>query len=115
MKEGWKLNIAIMDSGGNLVYFERMDNAFLKSIDIAMLKAETSAGFPFPTKVLEEIAKTRVPGIAHVPGIATFEGGLPVMTADGVHIGSIGVSGARADEDGICAQAGIDAIADELK
>jgi len=115
VQEGWKMNIAIMDAGGNLVYFERMDNAYLKSIDIAILKAETSAGFPFPTKTLEEIAKTRVPGIAHVPGIATFEGGLPVMTASGVHIGSIGVSGARADQDGVCAQAGIDAIANELK
>lgn len=115
MQEGWKMNIAIMDAGANLVYFQRMDNAFLKSVDIAILKAETSAGFPFPTKVLEEIAKTRVPGIAHVPGIATFEGGLPVMTASGVHIGSIGVSGAAAPDDGKCAQAGIDAIADELK
>ncbi len=115
IQEGWKLNIAIMDNGGNLVYFERMDRAFLKSIDIAILKAETSAGFPFSTKVLEEIAATRVPGIAHVPGIATFEGGLPVKTASGEHIGSIGVSGAKAHEDGICAQAAIDAVAEDLK
>jgi uncharacterized protein GlcG (DUF336 family) len=115
MQEGWKMNIAIMDAGGNLVYFQRMDNAFLKSIEIAMLKAGTSAGFPFSTKMVEEIAATRVPGIAHVPGIAAFEGGLPVMTAGGVHIGSIGVSGAAASDDGKCAQAGIDAIADDLK
>ena len=115
IQEGWKLNIAIMDSGGNLVYFERMDRAFLKSIDIAILKAETSAGFPFSTKVIEDIANTRVPGIAHVPGIATFEGGLPVMTSNGEHVGSIGVSGAKAHEDGICAQAAIDAVASDLQ
>jgi uncharacterized protein GlcG (DUF336 family) len=108
------MNIAIMDAGGNLIYFQRMDRAFLKSIEIAILKAETSAGFPFSTKVVEEIAATRVPGIAHVPGVAAFEGGLPVMTASGEHIGSIGVSGAPASDDGICAQAGIDAIAAEL-
>jgi len=56
-----------------------------------------------------------VPGIAHIPGIATFEGGLPIMTADGKHIGSSGVSGASAEQDGICAQAGIDAVKNDLK
>ena len=115
MQEGWKMNIAIMDAGGNLVYFQRMDNAYLKSIEIAQLKAATSAGFPFSSKQLADIAATRVPGIAFVPGVATFEGGLPVMTASGVHIGSIGVSGAASTDDGKCAQAGLDAIAGELK
>lgn len=114
-QEGWRMNIAIMDGGGNLKHFQRMDDAFLKSIDIAMLKAGTSAGFPFSTKQIEEIAATRVPGIAHVPGIATFEGGLPIKTASGVHIGSIGVSGATAQQDGVCAQAALDAIANDLK
>ena len=114
-QEGWKLNIAILDAGGNLKHFVRMDDAFLKSIDIALLKAETSAGFPMSTKQVAEIAATRVPGIAHVPGIATFEGGLPIKTAGGVHIGSIGVSGASAEQDGICAQAALDAVASDLK
>lgn len=114
-QEGWKMNITVMDAGGNLKHFQRMDDAYLKSIEISMLKAGTSAGFPFSTKQVEEIAKTRVPGIAFVPGVATFEGGLPIITASGVHIGSIGVSGARADQDGQCAQAGLDAIADDLK
>lgn len=114
-QEGWKMNIAVMDAGGNLKHFQRMDDSYLKSIEIAMLKAGTSAGFPFSTKQVEEIAATRVPGIAHVPGIATFEGGLPIKTASGVHIGSIGVSGASAQQDGVCAQAGLDAIANDLK
>ncbi|MGH9887536.1 MAG: GlcG/HbpS family heme-binding protein [bacterium] len=115
MQEGWKMNIAIVDSGGNLKYFLRQDDSFLKSIEIAQMKAGTSAGFPFSTKQVGEIAATRVPGIAFVPGIATFEGGLPILTANGKHIGAIGVSGAKADEDGVCAQAGIDAIKDDLK
>lgn len=109
------MNIAILDSGGNLKHFSRMDDSFLKSIDIALIKAETSAGLPFSTKTVGEIAATRVPGIAHIPGIATFEGGLPIMTADGKHIGSIGVSGATAEQDGICAQAAPDAVKNDLK
>jgi uncharacterized protein GlcG (DUF336 family) len=114
-QEGWKMNIAIVDSGGNLKYFLRQDDSFLKSIEIAQMKAGTSAGFPFSTKQVAEIAATRVPGIAFVPGVATFEGGLPIITADGKHIGAIGVSGATSEQDGMCAQAGVDAIKDDLK
>lgn len=113
-QEGWRMNIAIMDNGGNLKHFARMDDSFQKSIQIAMMKAETSAGFPFSTKQVEDILQ-RVPGLAHVPGIAAFEGGLPIVTAAGHHIGSIGVSGATAQQDGVCAQAAIDAVKDHLK
>ena len=114
-QEGWKMNISIVDSGGNLKYFVRQDDSFLKSIEIAHLKAGTSAGFPFSTKQVGEIAATRVPGIAHVPGIATFEGGLPIMSGDGKHMGAIGVSGASAEQDGVCAQAALDAVKGDLK
>ncbi|HEX4985219.1 MAG TPA: heme-binding protein [Burkholderiales bacterium] len=113
-QEGWKMNIAIVDSGGNLKYFLRQDDAFLKSIEIAQLKAGTSAGFPFSTKQIGEIAQ-KVPGIANVPGIVTFEGGLPILTADGRQVGAIGVSGGTAEQDGSCAQAGIDATKSDLK
>lgn len=112
--EGWRMNIAILDDGGNLKYFERMDGSFMGSIQIAQLKANTSASFPFSTKTLGEITQ-RVPGIAFVPGIVTFEGGLPIKTASGEHIGAIGVSGATGEQDGICAQAGLDAVKDDLK
>ncbi|HYJ20215.1 MAG TPA: heme-binding protein [Burkholderiales bacterium] len=113
-QEGWKMNIAIVDSGGNMKYFLRQDDSFLKSIEIAQMKAGTSAGFPFSSKQIAEIA-TKIPGIAFVPGIATFEGGLPILTADGKHIGAIGVSGASAEQDGMCAQAALDAVKAELK
>jgi uncharacterized protein GlcG (DUF336 family) len=92
-----------------------MDGSFLGSVQIAQLKANTSASFPFSTKMVGEIVQTRVPGLAHVPGIATFEGGLPIKTAGGEHIGSIGVSGATAEQDGVCAQAALDAVKDDLK
>ncbi|MFO1321826.1 MAG: heme-binding protein [Burkholderiales bacterium] len=112
--EGWRMNIAILDDGANLKYFERMDGSFLGSVQIAQLKANTSASFPFPSKLLGEIAQ-RIPGIAFVPGLVTFEGGVPVKTASGEHIGSIGVSGASAEQDGQCAQAALDAVKDDLK
>ena len=113
--EGWKMNIAILDDGGNLKYFMRMDGAFRGSIQIAQLKANTSTMFPFSTKRAGEIVEQRVPGLAFVPGLVTFEGGLPIMTGSGEHIGAIGVSGAAADQDGVCAQAALDAVKDVLK
>ena len=113
-QEGWKMNIAIVDTGGNLKFFLRQDDAFQKSIEIAQLKATTSTGLPFSTKQVDEMA-TKVPGIAFVPGIVTFEGGLPIMTADGKQVGAIGVSGASAEQDGMCAQAAIDAVKSDLK
>ncbi len=113
-KEGWNMVIAIVDDGGNLKHLSRMDNAFRASIDIAQLKANTSSGFPRSTRQVGEIAQQRVPGIVHVPGIVTFAGGLPIITAKGEHIGAIGVSGATADQDEVCAQAALDAVKAEL-
>jgi uncharacterized protein GlcG (DUF336 family) len=121
-EKGWKMNIAIVDAGANLVAFERMDGAFLGSVMISENKAETSAKFPFPTRMLAELAFGKdmkgggmVPGIAMVPGVITFAGGLPIKTADGAHIGGIGVSGGTADQDEECAQAGLDGAKDVLK
>jgi uncharacterized protein GlcG (DUF336 family) len=64
--------------------------------------------------MLGEIAQQRVPGIVHVPGLVTFAGGLPIVTAKGEHLGSIGVSGATADQDEQCAQAALDAVKTDL-
>lgn len=55
------------------------------------------------------------PGLALDPGHAAFPGGLPIMTAEGQHIGGVGVSGATSNQDEECAQAGLDAIAHMLK
>jgi glc operon protein GlcG len=113
-QEGWRMIIAIMDDGGNLKHMSRMDGAFLGSIQIAQLKANTSASFPFSTRQVGEITAQRVPGLAYVPGIVTFAGGLPIITAKGEQIGSIGVSGATADQDELCAQAALDAVKGDL-
>ena len=112
--------IAIHDDGGNVKLFRRQENAFLGSILVATMKATTSSSFPFPSRLLGELAygkdgaPGRVPGIAELSGHAAFPGGLPIITKAGVHIGSIGISGASGDEDEQCAQAGLDAISDML-
>ena len=120
-KDGYrKINIAIVDSGADLVLFRRQDSAFLGSIDIALDKAISSARIPFPTRLIAELSFGKdgnpapLPGIAHSPGLVAFAGGLPINTKEGVLIGAIGVSGASADEDERCAQAAIESIVDKL-
>jgi glc operon protein GlcG len=120
-QEKWKMNIAVVDDGANLIFFQQMDGAFKGSSYISQHKAMTSANFPFPTRMFGELAFGKdgkggpVPGIADVPGIITFAGGLPIVTAGKVQIGGIGVSGGTADQDEECAKAGVDAVANDLK
>jgi uncharacterized protein GlcG (DUF336 family) len=120
-QEKWLMNIAVVDDGANLVYFEQMDGSFKGSGYISQRKAISSANFPFPTRTFGELAFGKegkpgvAPGIANVEGLITFAGGLPIMTANKVHIGGIGVSGATADQDEACAKAGLDAVQDDLK
>ncbi|MGO9636034.1 MAG: GlcG/HbpS family heme-binding protein [Steroidobacteraceae bacterium] len=117
----WKMNISVVDSGANQIFFEKMDGAYLGSGEIALHKAQTSARFPRPTRGIEQLAYGKdlkggmIPGLALVPGIIAFAGGLPIMTEDKVHIGGIGVSGGTSDQDETCAQAGIDAVQDLLR
>jgi glc operon protein GlcG len=119
-QEGWKMNIAVVDDGANLIAFERMDGAYLGSVQVAQHKAMTSANFPFSTRQFSELAFGKegkpgvIPGIANFPGIVTFAGGLPIITANKAQIGGIGVSGGTSDQDEQCAQAGMDAVKGEL-
>ncbi len=110
-----KIVIAIMDNHGNLKYYRRMDNNNMVSVRMAPLKALTSASIPISTKELA-LKNEKLPNLPYlgVPGIVLLEGGLPIITKDGEHIGSIGISGATPELDGICAQAAIDAVIDSL-
>jgi glc operon protein GlcG len=112
---GLKIVVAIMDAHGNLKYFRRMDGNNFVSVRMAQLKAHTAASIPISTKALaaRNAAMPNGPYLG-VPGIVLLEGGLPIITSDGQHIGSIGISGATPELDGVCAQAGVDAVADEL-
>jgi len=108
---GWKINVAVVDRGGNLMAFLRMPGAFIHSIDIAIDKAYTSASFGFPTKAWmgaighDEGMKL---GFSAQPRLIVFGGGLPVGSGD--WLGGIGVSGASEAQDEECARAGLAAI-----
>ena len=115
------INIAIVDAGGDLVLFRRQNDAFLLSIDIATKKAISSAGIPFPTRLVEELVYGKdgkpgiIPGLAHSKDIVAFAGGLPIRTDTGHLIGAIGISGASSDQDEECAQVAIDSVKHLLK
>lgn len=115
VEKALKIVIAIMDNHGNLKYYRRMDGNNLVSVRMAQLKALTSASIAISTKDLANRNETLPNGpYSSVPGIVLLEGGLPIITQDGQHIGSIGISGANPESDGICAQAGLDAVAGTL-
>lgn len=115
LEKGLKIAIAIMDSHGNLKHYQRMDGNSFISVRMSQLKALTSSSMPLSTKDLAQ-RNEKMPNGPYiaVPGIVLLEGGLPIITKDGQHIGSIGVSGATPELDGICAQAGLDAVSEDL-
>jgi uncharacterized protein GlcG (DUF336 family) len=106
-KNSWLMVIAVVDSGDRLVAFERMDNAYVGSIDIAIGKANTANNLKRPTKALQDVVAQGGAGLRllAVPGVVPLEGGVPIV-ADGKIIGAIGVSGAASDQDAQCAVAG---------
>lgn len=109
---GLRVNVAVVDAGGTLAAFLRMPGAFLHSVEIAIDKAYTAASFGFPTSqwmaLLAGDEALRI-GLAERPRLVIFGGGLPIREG-GVLIGGIGVSGGSAEQDALCAQAGIDAL-----
>lgn len=108
-KLGLPMVIVILDDGGHLLYFERMDNVQLGSIDVAFEKAKTALYFKRPTKTYQD----RVAGgelfLLQVPSILPVEGGVPLLI-DGRPVGSIGISGGTPQQDGIVAQAAVTAF-----
>ncbi|UYZ84197.1 heme-binding protein [Entomomonas sp. E2T0] len=103
------MNIAIVDAGGNLKAFVRMDGAFLASIDIAIKKAKTARSLNMSTYELSKLAQpgNELYGIeATNGGMAIFGGGELIKNKDGLIVGAIGVSGGSVAEDMTVAQAG---------
>ena len=110
---GVAMNIAVVDEGNNLVAFERMDGAWLGSIDIAQGKAYTARAFNMPTKDLAPLCQSGQPlfGIHASNGgrLVIFAGGIPLARAGEV-VGAIGVSGGSVEQDQAVAEAGADAF-----
>lgn len=109
---GTAMNIAVVDAGGHLLHFTRMDGAWLGSIDLALKKARTAVLFRMPSSALGAISQPGGPvyGIEWSnDGLVSFGGGLPITDAEGHVVGAVGVSGGTVDQDvhvaEVCARA----------
>ncbi len=108
--EGWTVVIAIVDDGGHLVLLERADGTQKGSVVVAQEKAKTAIFFKRPTKALEDAVLGGKTHMLALPGATPIEGGLPLVTAEGVYVGAIGVSGVLSSQDGQVAAAGVAAF-----
>jgi glc operon protein GlcG len=105
-QRNWKINVAVADSGGNLVAFQRMDGAMLASIQIAEHKARAAATFRRPTKVFEDgIQLMHLNYLLAFDGVIASRGGIPLID-QGVIIGAIGCSGGTDSQDEVVSKAG---------
>jgi uncharacterized protein GlcG (DUF336 family) len=99
LKKGWPMNIAVVDSGANLVAFLRMDGAQLASISIAEHKARTAAKYRRPTRVFEDaVQKSDYKYMLSLDDVIASRGGIP-LTENGKIIGAIGCSGGTGSQD----------------
>jgi uncharacterized protein GlcG (DUF336 family) len=101
----WNVAVAVVDTAGNLVYFERMEDTQTASFDIAIGKARTAATYRRTTRVFQDVIN-KAPAVATLPGVVASPGGVPLYV-DGKVIGAVGVSGVTGDQDEQCAKAGI--------
>jgi len=108
---GWTVVVAIVDTGGFLVYLEKLDQTQVGSVAIAEDKARSSAIFKRPTKMFHERLARGGDGmiVLGLKGAIPVEGGLPIIV-DGKLIGALGVSGGSSAEDEVCAEAGASAL-----
>ena len=108
---GWTVVVAIVDTGGFLVYLEKLDQTQVGSVAIAEDKARSAAIFKRPTKMFHERLARGGDGmiVLGLKGATPVEGGLPILV-DGKLIGALGVSGGSSAEDEVCAEAGAAAL-----
>jgi glc operon protein GlcG len=108
-KNKWAVAISVVDDGGFLLGFQRMDGAPVISAEVSMGKARTSAMTKRPSKFFEERIRER-PAFVGFPAGILIQGGLPLVH-DNDCVGAIGVSGVQSHEDELVAQAGVSALA----
>ena len=102
----WNVAVAIVDTHGSLVYFERMEDTQTASMDIAIMKAKAAATYRRPTRVFADVIAKSGPAIMTLPGAIASPGGLPIFVGGKV-IGGVGASGVTGDQDEQCSKAGI--------
>jgi uncharacterized protein GlcG (DUF336 family) len=108
-KRGWKLNVAVVDSGANLVAFARMDGAQLGSIAIAEHKARASAKFRRETKAFEAGIQAGNNYLLTLDDVIGSRGGIMIMDSGRI-VGAIGCSGGTGSQDEVVCRAGADAV-----
>ena len=109
-RRNWKMNVAVADSGGNLVAFARMDGAMLASIQIAMHKARAAATFRRPTKEIEEgVNMMHLNYLLAFDDVIASRGGIPLIE-QGKIIGAISCSGGADSQDEVVSKAGVAVI-----
>jgi len=107
-KHNWKLNVAVVDSGGNLVAFRRMDGAQLASIQVSEHKARASVTFRRETKAFENaIQLNNFNYVMTLDGVVASRGGIPLVV-DGKIVGGIGCSGGTGSQDEAACKAGVE-------
>jgi glc operon protein GlcG len=104
-KRGWPLNVAVVDSGGNLVTFARMDGAQLASIAISEHKARVAAKYRRPTRIFEDAVQKGITYLTTLDDVVASRGGIPLIE-DGKLIGAIGCSGGTGSQDEVVCAAG---------
>ena len=108
-----KMDIAVVDAGGNLKAFARMDGAWLGSIDISIKKAQTARLFDMNTGDIGALSQPGGP-LYNIEvsngGLITFPGGIPIRDEAGAIVGAIGVSGSSVENDHTVAEAGASAL-----
>jgi len=111
LKNNWTMAIAIVDTSGNLVYYEKMDNTQIASATVAIDKARSAVLYKRPTKAFQDGVAAGGAGlrILRLQGAMPVEGGQPILL-DGKIIGAIGVSGDTSEHDNQCAMAGLAAL-----
>lgn len=110
-KNKWTMAVAIVDTHGELVYFEKMDDTQMGSVNVAVAKATSAARFKRPTKAFQDAVAAGGDGLRMLglDGAVPVEGGIPLMVGGRI-VGAIGASGGTSQQDGVVAAAGAAAV-----
>jgi uncharacterized protein GlcG (DUF336 family) len=108
-RNGWRVSIAVVDAAGDLVAFQRLDDAPLSSVPVAQEKARTAARFRRPTSAFDSTLTAGRSALLALPGMLPVAGGVPIVVAGRV-VGAVGVSGVTSQQDAQVAQAGAGAV-----